>query len=95
MTQFNVGDRVRVVSDAVGEPLNSEAVVTATRPERGADCCVLIDGDRSPHPSGEYSVHFWQLAPLTPPASDVWAADKVKQVTKPMHAEPVAPRVAA
>lgn len=29
-----------------------------------------------------------ELQPLTPPAVDTWAADKVRQVTKPIHTEP-------
>lgn len=32
------------------------------------------------------------LAPLLPPAADTWAADKVKQLVKPIHQEPAVAR---
>jgi hypothetical protein len=36
-----------------------------------------------------------ELEPLLPPASDAWAADAVRKVTKPLHVEPQAPKVTA
>lgn len=55
------------------------------------DCSVLVDGhdarkDGFQKPTvGKYFAH---LAPLTDPKSESWDADKVKQLTKPIHVEP-------
>jgi hypothetical protein len=43
---------------------------------------VLFDGVVTNHPLGAWTMPY-QLAPLTPPAEDAWAADAVRKVTKP------------
>jgi hypothetical protein len=96
MANFKVGDRVRIVTDIFPEHTNSEGIVFAIPPESGHknDCSVLIDGYDARTSGFHYATvcfRFSEIAPLTPPAEDAWAADKVKQVTKPQHVEPVAP----
>lgn len=42
---------------------------------------------------GVFGYPYYWLEPLTPPAADAWAESKVRQVTRPLHTEPVAPKV--
>ena len=82
MAQFKVGDRVKRIRDPRVDanlnraiPLGAQGVVTEI--DCDGDCDVRWDSD------GYIRVAFrWTLAPLTPPAEDAWAADKVRQVTK-------------
>ncbi len=98
MAQFKVGDRVRIVAiDPRAEPdvlalLGQETVIVGA-----GEHYEWRIGPQRPHcPAmllGFYEFDSIHLAPLTPPAADTWAADKVKQVTKPQHVEPVVERV--
>ena len=100
MASFKVGDRVRRVRTGPNErglmsiPLGAEGTVTrgTYHPSYSPQPVVGVAFD-----GGRYSgiVFASTLAPLTPPAADTWAADKVKQVTQPLHTEPVAPKVTA
>jgi hypothetical protein len=98
---FKVGDRVRVVNHIhlypdhiVSRHVGKEGVILTTGvdglayPEYSVE--VALDGQRRP-------LFFMpaELAPLTPPAADEWAADKVKQVCKPTYLEPVRTKEAA
>jgi hypothetical protein len=94
MATFRVGDRVRITKagryEPVTRPAGSVGTITelnaSTAPELesayGAHHRVMVDGIRSRHPQG-FEVPVCYLAPLTPPAEDAWAADKVKELTRP------------
>lgn len=105
MAKFKVGDRVRVRKTAACQDVGAaivrghEGVIVAASAEWGPDWWV-VDAPSAPHDTGpfRYAPTIYHIAgdalePLTPPASDTWAADKVKQVTKPQHIEPVAPKL--
>lgn len=95
MANFRVGQRVKVVAlDESPSPadlaaLGKEGVIAALGPvftglfaRHTREYHVLIPGE------GNFGFDAWHLAPLTPPASDAWAAEKVKQLTH-FHTEPV------
>lgn len=98
---FKVGQRVRIIRSIYGN-LGKEAVVIG--PSRCAkairDCAVVeyhgypieIDGVSRDSTGLPYVAPADWLAPLTPPAADTWAADKVKQLVKPIHQEPAIAR---
>ena len=95
MAAFKVGDRVRLIScecqSIAGERgvVGREATIVAIPGSgfsRRAQCEIRIDNDPN-----LWAAAFYQLAPLTPP--DAWAADAVRKVTRPVHVEPVAPKV--
>lgn len=98
MSAFRVGQRVKRISNpgdpSFGPPVNSEGAVTRV------DSLIWVTFD-APYPwfSGsartDYGCEYDTITPLTPPAEDTWAADKVKQLTKPQYVEPVAPKVSA
>jgi hypothetical protein len=97
MASFKVGQRVRRVKTAHNTPQGGGVYLhsivlpgaegTVEGLDRDGDCYVRFDS----YPQHAVTCYAWTLEPLTPPAEDAWAADKVKQVTKPQHVEPVAP----
>jgi hypothetical protein len=93
MAQFKVGQRVRKValSRHCGPGGNFVPV--------GAEGEIVAQGWEWDQRPETYTVNYdnygstgafaYMLAPLTPPAEDAWAADKVKRVTKPnLYREP-------
>lgn len=105
MAIFKVGQRVRVIhceSKASNhEWVGREAVIVAIPSRfshlgrsvegRSIDCDIRVDGS-------EGVANFAQLAPLNRARkrrslADTWADEKVRQVTKPQHTEPVAPKL--
>lgn len=89
MANFKVGQRVRriaVVARAV--PVGVEGTVVRGNYVNHLGEFCDVRWDNGAPPTGYYT---YTLAPLTPPKeeADTWAADKVKQVTKPQHMEPV------
>lgn len=97
MANFKVGQRVRYTGIGVWIPRGAEGTVLIGRGyEPNANGVrnttrygVAIDGHRHLSADGLWAIQQRYLAPLTPPAEDTWAADKVRQVTKPQHVEPV------
>lgn len=88
--QFKVGQRVKKVAmsrhgGANFIPIGAEGVITALGhywipriDEHGNDVyTVAYDGHEETGACG------YMLAPLTPPAQDAWAADKVRELVKP------------
>ena len=99
MAKFKVGDRVRVIVGGRAGPAGMEGVVVLSLGAHAGGSSgverygVELDGRPCPIGPGTHWLFLpSSLAPLVPPASDTWAADKVKQVTKPQHIEPVAPK---
>ena len=88
MAKFKVGDRVRVIDGRGAERAVVGQCGEVTR--IGVTTLLEVRMDCGPSPC-DADWLWWphELAPLTPPAEDTWAADKVKQVTKPQHVEPV------
>jgi hypothetical protein len=103
---FKVGDRVRIRADIPTMPGDAE---TRWGHLRGTETKLVARAEFMDTPmypqfwlvevrgrAGEpVYVDKSALAPLTPPAADEWAADKVKQVTKPSYLEPVRTKEAA
>ena len=93
MATFKVGDRVRLVYQDEGSArmwgsrVGCEGVITSIGRRPGFACEVRFDGEG---PDWDIEL-FAHLAPLAPP--DAWAADAVRKVTRPVHVEPVAPKV--
>lgn len=102
---FKVGDRVRInypgvpnhglqatVMDVLYDHLTQQGLGKA--PKRCPVICrVDVDGRGCINPCGQrwgYEPH--ELIPLLPPVADTWAADKVKQLVKPIHQEPAIAR---
>ena len=96
MANFKVNQRVRIVGLVVATPENyevadlvgREGVITGPetldwRRAKGLVWKVAVDGVSRTRIFAES-----ELAPLTPPAEDTWAADKVRDVTKPTYIEP-------
>lgn len=95
MSAFKVGDRVKRIADPEPHilPLGLACITamplgqtgTVTRFDDGRHVYVLPDGGTSSWPCFQHT-----LAPLTPPQADAdsWAADKVREVTKPRY-EPI------
>ena len=88
MAMFKVGDRVLVVAGDHAFPCVSflvgrTGVVAPPVLGQMFPVRVLLDNTL------ECTFVASELAPLTPPAEDAWAADAVRKVTKPLHTEPV------
>lgn len=93
MATFKVGDRVRKICPLRDEDLARlerhscipvGEVGTIHSPGETLDWRVRWDGYGVVSPCGRrYAAMEYQLAPLTPPAEDTWAADKVRELVKP------------
>lgn len=94
MATFKVGQRVRIRIDAncAVAYRGKEALIVAAHDDMVAtwpwDWELMVDGSNTPVYARERA-----LEPLTDPLADSWADRKVRQVTKPQHTEPVAPRL--
>ena len=85
MAKFKVGDRVRIKWQGTqslkkyGHYVGVECVII---PDEigwpGADCVVRMIAP----PNHSFAALYSQLEPLTPPAIDQWAKEKVEQVKK-------------
>src|SRR5688572_23165237 len=90
MANFKVGDRVRVIDGRGRERRVIGLCGTVVRncltvyptPLYEVTMDLAVDGEVS------WLWRSHELAPLTPPAADAWAADAVRKVTKPQHVEP-------
>ena len=93
MATFKPGMRVKKIAhnqDSLYSsiPIGTEGIIIEPSPVR--DWRISWDG-YGPCGSGLYAVYEWQIVSLTDPKEEQWAADKVKQVTKPLMVEkPVA-----
>jgi hypothetical protein len=90
MANFKVGDRVRIVDGVRPEMIGAEGVLVAAGGWSGKRGWWLVDVPSHPTASNSnvapptyWDCHRSILAPLTPPAEDAWAADKVKELTRP------------
>lgn len=94
MATFKVNDRVRVIRAWGHVQLEGREGVVVEKPPGAWPYAVCIPGVEHGTYGPEYfPPDVWgfdadELAPLTPPAADEWAQEKVKQVTRPIH-EPI------
>lgn len=91
MATFKPGDRVRVIANKYSpEIIGCEAVLLHRELLNHEEPHWYIDVvGRGTGACFHYCALVHEIAPLTPPAADTWAADKVRLVTKPLHVEPV------
>lgn len=75
--QFKVGDRVRVIHQGCST-YGREGTIDGIS---GTFCPISVQLDIRDQWNGQWCYEPQCLAPLTPP--DTWAADKVREVTKP------------
>lgn len=84
MAKFKVGDRVRRIGAPCHVPVGSTGTIVETNvPSDWSDCIyhrVEWDGGVA---ADVIATKESALAPLTPPAEDTWAADKVRELVKP------------
>lgn len=81
MPLFHEKQRVRIVPPAFPQFVGKEAVITcipSQSPGPKMDCDVLLIGERSTHPTGEFSALFQWLAPLSDPKADEFIAEMNK-----------------
>lgn len=85
--RFRVGDRVKRVQTGPSgflSPVPLGETGTVTVDNGGESVGVHWDNSRAWDKwDHEESWFRWTLAPLTPPAEDAWAADKVRELVKP------------
>jgi hypothetical protein len=92
MATFKVGDRVRIKDSPGIDPKYRGVETIITGP---SFTHWYVKGPCWPVACYAFGAAEEVLIPLTPPASDAWATEAVRRVTKPLHTEPVAPKVTA